>query len=204
MESEKKFKTVKKDVLASALFLIGILISYTGISQDVESPNNWNLAISEDGLRIQKADGADWFWLADTGWSLFQELNREDANFYFATRASQGYSVIQSVAVMGWNRKWNEENAFGDRPFIDDDASKPNEEFWQHADWLIKKAGDHGLYIALLPAWGDYWGNQATVEYARWITNRYEKYDNIIWVNGGDRIVGDHKRLFNQIGQSGR
>ncbi|MFA9392881.1 MAG: glycoside hydrolase family 140 protein [Prolixibacteraceae bacterium] len=202
MESEKKFKTVKKDILAGVLILIGLLMAYTGISQDVETSDNWKLEISDDGLHIQKANGADWFWLGDTGWSLFQELNREDAEFYFSARASQGYTVIQAVAVMGWNREWNEENAYGDCPFIDDNVSKPNEEFWKHADWLIKKARDYGLYIALLPAWGDYWGNQATVEYARWIMNRYKNNDNIIWVNGGDRIVGDDKHLFNQIGNA--
>lgn len=164
------------------------------------APANRRLVISEDHMRIQKADGTDWYWLGDTGWSLFQELNREDAEFYFSTRASQGFTVIQGVVVMGWNRDWNEQNAYGHRPFHGDDASDPNEEFWKHADWLINKANDYGLYLALLPAWGSYWGNEATVEYAQWITNRYKDYDNIIWVNGGDRKVDDATGLFNQIG----
>ena len=162
--------------------------------------DNWKLAISEDGLRIQKSNGTDWFWLGDTAWSLFQELNREDAEYYFSTRASQGFNVIQAVIVMGWGRRWNYPNAYGDQPFLDDDSNNPNEDFWQHADWLIKEAQDYGLYIALLPAWGSYWGKLATVEYARWVTNRYKDYNNIIWVNGGDRTVRDDKELFNQIG----
>jgi len=164
------------------------------------SPDQWRLAISEDGMRIQKADGTDWYWLGDTGWSLFQELNREDAEFYFSTRASQGFTVIQAVVTMGWNRRWNDINAYGHPPFHNGEVSNPNVEFWQHADWLIKKARDYGLYLALLPAWGSYWGKQATVEYAVWITNRYKDYDNIIWVNGGDRKVDGSKELFNQIG----
>lgn len=165
--------------------------------------NEWKLVISEDGRRIRKADGTDWFWLGDTGWSLFQELNREDAEFYFSTRAAQGFTVIQAVVVMGWNRDWNDENAYGNLPFHDGDASQPNEAFWQHADWLINKARDYGLYMALLPAWGSFWGDQATLEYARWITNRYKDYDNIIWVNGGDRKVEDAATvmLFNKIGE---
>ena len=159
------------------------------------------LSISADGLRIEKSNGTDWFWLGDTGWSLFQELNREDAEYYFATRASQGFTVIQAVAIMGWNRDWNDTNAYGHRPFKDGDTNYPNEEFWQHVDWLVKKAQDYGLYVALLPAWGSYWGNQATLDYAQWITNRYREYENIIWVNGGDRKVGEDKELFNQIGR---
>jgi hypothetical protein len=151
-------------------------------------------------MRIQKVNGTDWYWLGDTGWSLFQELNREDADFYFSTRASQGFTVLQAVVVMGWNRDWNDQNAYGHRPFHNVDAGDPNEDFWIHADWLINKAKDYGLYMALLPAWGSYWGNEATLAYARWITNRYQDYDNIIWVNGGDRKVDDATGLFNQIG----
>ncbi|MFC1634313.1 DUF4038 domain-containing protein [Planctomycetota bacterium] len=78
-------------------------------------PDNWKLAVSEDGMRIQKADGSDWYWLGDTAWSLFQELNREDAEAYFSIRASQGFTVIQAVVVMGWNRDWNDKNAYGQR-----------------------------------------------------------------------------------------
>ena len=100
---------------------------------------------------------------------------------------------------MGWNRDWNDENAYGHPPFFEGDASRPNEAFWQHADWLINKARDHGLYMALLPAWGSYWGDEAIIEYAQWITNRYKDYENIIWVNGGDRKVGEDKELFNQV-----
>jgi hypothetical protein len=164
------------------------------------TPDNWGLVISGDGLRIQKADGSDWCWLGDTAWSLFQELNREDAEYYFSTRASQGFTVIQAVVVMGWNREWNDKNAYGHRPFQGGNAGRPNEDFWKHADWLIKKAREYGLYVAILPAWGSYWGRQATVEYARWITNRCKDYDNIIWINGGDRKVGRAKALFNEIG----
>ena len=162
--------------------------------------DNWTLKISSDGMRIQKANGSYWFWLGDTGWSLFQELKREDADYYFSTRASQGFTVIQAVVVMGWSRDWNDANAYGHRPFHNGDANNPNEMFWQHADWLIKKAMEYELYVALLPAWGSYWGDHATIEYAQWITNRYREYDNIIWVNGGDRKVGDDQDLFNQIG----
>lgn len=186
-----------KTILLVGVFFIGFQIavpSYNSIA------DNWTLEISLDNLRIQKANGSDWFWLGDTGWSLFQELNREDADYYFSTRASQGFTVIQAVVIMGWSRGWNEANAYGHRPFHYGDASKPNEKFWQHTDWLIKKASEYGLYLALLPSWGSYWGEQATIEYAQWITNRYRDYNNIIWVNGGDRKVGDDHNLFNQLG----
>jgi hypothetical protein len=187
------------------IILVSLLIlSYSGISIQAQFRNSGKysgLSISEDGLRIERSDGTDWFWLGDTGWSLFQELNREDADYYFSNRASQGFTVIQAVGVMGWSRDWNDENAYGHSPFHNGDASKPNEEFWKHADWLINKAKEYGLYVAFLPAWGSYWGKQATVEYAQWVTNRYKDYHNIVWVNGGDRKVGDDTELFNKLGR---
>jgi len=224
MKSEKKIQMIKEITLATALLLTGLLTALPGNTQCAEARDagidtvsfkneaqsnttaqaathdNWRLVISEDGLRVKKANGSDWYWLGDTSWSLFQELNREDAELYFSIRASQGFTVIQAVVVMGWNRGWNDENAYGHRPFHDGDAGNPNESFWQHADWLINRAKEYGLYVALLPAWGSYWGNQATVEYAQWITNHYKDYDNIIWVNGGDRKAGSAEGLFNQIG----
>ena len=224
MKSEKKIQLIRRITLATALVITGFLTFVPGNAQSAEArdagvgaitlkspaqsstaaqaatPDNWRLIISDDGLRIQKADGSDWYWLGDTAWSLFQELNREDAGLYFSTRASQGFTVIQAVVVMGWNRGWNDENAYDHRPFHDGDVGNPNEAFWEHVDWLINRAQEHGLYMALLPAWGSYWGKQATVEYAQWITNRYKDYDNVIWVNGGDRNVGSAEGLFNQIG----
>ena len=64
-----------------AMLLVGNQIAKTSpISNTLES-NKWTLVISQDKMRIQKADGSDWFWLGDTGWSLFQELNREEAEY---------------------------------------------------------------------------------------------------------------------------
>ncbi len=132
MESNEKIQSIETITLATTLFLTGLLAASPGNAQYAEARDasidavafksgaqsraaaqtatrdNWRLVISEDGLRIQKADGSDWYWLGDTAWSLFQELNREDAELYFSTRASQGFTVIQAVVVMGWNRDWND------------------------------------------------------------------------------------------------
>ena len=49
-------------------------------------------------------DGKPFFWLGDTAWNLFQIPNREDAELYLATRAKQGFTVIQAGIVMGEER----------------------------------------------------------------------------------------------------
>lgn len=165
-------------------------------------PDNWKLVVSDDGRRIQKADGSDWLWLGDTVWALFIRLNREEIDDYLRRRAEQRFTVIQTVAVMGYSFPWNAPNAYGEVPFIDGDESRPNDRFWEHADYIIDRARHFGLYVALLPAWGSFWGEHATPVYARWIAQRYRGRDNVIWVNGGDRKVDsdEDRRMFNEIG----
>ena len=84
------------------------------------------------------------------------------------------------------------------RPDIKDG---PDNDYWDHVDWIIDKAAEKGIYIGLLPTWGDKldkkWGvgpeifdvNNAKV-YGVWIANRYKDKPNIIWINGGDRPGG--------------
>ena len=39
------------------------------------------------------------FWLGDTAWMLFQQLDLEEAYVYLRNRKEKGYTVIQSVFV---------------------------------------------------------------------------------------------------------
>jgi hypothetical protein len=31
----------------------------------------------------------------------------------------------------------------------------PNNDYWDHFDYIVKRAGSLGMYIGLLPTWGD-------------------------------------------------
>jgi hypothetical protein len=187
------------------------------LAWSTESPRSgvpWALEISNDGRRIQRSDGSDWFWLADTAWSLFARLDRGDVDYYMARRAQGGFTVIQAVVLMGYNHLWNEPNVYGDRPFINDDPTRPDtrgrSNFWTHADYIVDSAAEHGLYIAILPMWGYYVNGQfdteirftraSAVEYATWIARRYRNRPNVIWVNGGDVDGGKGIATFKAIG----
>ncbi len=69
-------------------------------------------------------------------------------------------------------------------------------------DKVIKMAEAKGLYIGLLPTWGDkvdkQWGTGPEIftpayarAYGEWLGKRYKNFKNIIWINGGDRWGGD-------------
>lgn len=143
-------------------------------------------------------DGKPFYWLADTGWELFQRLTKEEADQYLKRRSEQGFTVIQ-VVVLAELDGLHTPNAYGDKPLIGDDLTKPNEAYFKQVDYVVDKANESHLNIAMLPTWGDKvykdsWGvgpvifNTPNAKiYGEWIGNRYKNKTNIRWVLGGDR-----------------
>jgi hypothetical protein len=156
------------------------------------------LRVSENKRFLQTEEGKPFFWLGDTAWELFHRLTREDAGKYLKNRADKGFTVIQAV-VLAELDGLHTPNPYGEIPLENDDPTKPREAYFQHVDFIIRKAEQLGLHIALLPTWGDKvfkstWGKGPEIfhvdnakAYGQWIGNRYKNQKNIIWVLGGDR-----------------
>lgn len=159
------------------------------------------LIVSENKRFLVFEDGTPFFYLGDTGWELFHRLNKEETEKYLENRRAKGFTVIQAVALAELDGL-NTPNAEGNKPLIDNDPLKPNEAYFAHVDWVIKKAEEKGIFIGLLPTWGDKvdpatWGKgpkifnkENSYKYGQWIGNRYKNSPNIIWINGGDRDGG--------------
>src|SRR5690606_16079130 len=138
------------------------------------------------------------FWLGDTAWELFHRLNKDEVKLYFKDRCSKGFNVIQSV-ILAELDGLDSANAYGDKPLMNRDPAQPNEAYFNHVDYIIALAESLGLYMAVLPTWGDKfnkaWGQgpeiftpENAAEYGEFLGNRYANAKNIIWVMGGDRI----------------
>lgn len=165
------------------------------------------LKISQDRRYLVTGASQPFFWLGDTAWELIHRLNREEILFYLKDRASKGFNVVQTV-ILAELDGLDTPNAYGHKPLIDHDPEKPNDAYFQFVDQIIQWAGEWGIYIALLPTWGDKfnkaWGlgpEIFTVEnagkYGEYLGKRYAIYPNIVWVMGGDRIPGNenHYRI---------
>lgn len=163
------------------------------------------LKVSEDKRHlVTAADGKPFFWLGDTAWELFHRLNREEAVQYLQNRAELGFTVIQAVAVAELEGL-NTPNAYGHQPFIDRDPTKlavkdgPENDYWDHVDFIVSKANALSLTIGFLPTWGDKWRGKAgegevvftpdsAAVYGEWLGRRY-KDKGLVWILGGDRPV---------------
>lgn len=179
--------TLNKNIIIT--IFIFCLFSTMGLAQ---------LQVSQNKRFLQTADGKPFFWLGDTAWELFHRLNRDEATMYLKNRADKGFTVIQAV-VLAELDGLHDPNPYGELPLENDDPTKPREAYFQHVDFIVKKAAEFGIYIGMLPTWGDKvfknrWGMGPEIfnvenarVYGKWIGNRYKNEKNIIWILGGDR-----------------
>jgi len=155
------------------------------------------LKVSINGHYLEFEDGTPFFWLGDTGWELFHRLKLDEINLYLENRQKKGFNVIQ-VAVLAEMDGLIKPNQYGDVPLQSLDPTTPNEKYFQLVDTVVKMAASKGLYMGLLPTWGDkvskFWGKGPVVfnptnaySYGLWIGKRYKNSSNLIWILGGDR-----------------
>jgi len=174
-------------------------LALLGIATFAQQPfSHGRLKVSENQRFLVHQDGTPFFWLGDTAWELFHRLNREEANLYLKHRAAQGFTVVQAV-VLAELDGLNVPNALGNTPLKDNDPAQPNEAYFAHVDFVVDKAAEYGIVIAMLPTWGDKvrkdtWGKGPEIfsvnnagSYGEWLSKRYKNRENIVWVLGGDR-----------------
>jgi len=154
------------------------------------------LRVTENGRYLEYKDGSPFFYLGDTAWELFHRLTREEADRYLADRAAKGFTVIQAV-VLAELDGLETPNAYGHKPLINNDPTMPNEDYFQHVDYVVNKARELGLFIGMLPTWGKYWKtgsgvfNPANARiYGRFLGLRYKEAP-IVWILGGDHNPAD-------------
>jgi Protein of unknown function (DUF4038)/Putative collagen-binding domain of a collagenase len=163
------------------------------------------LRVSADGHFMEKENGEPFFWLGDTAWRLFANLDSTEIKQYFKQRKEQGFNVIQCSLLHGGIQ---EKNAYGEMAFHEKNLDKPNEKFWKNIDYVLQKGTESGFYMAILPAWGRTYTETlpkdsaivkvfefdtvGVYKFGKFVGNRYKNYKNIIWVLGGDAYAKRH------------
>lgn len=166
------------------------------------------LAIDQSRRYLQMSDGTPFHWIGDTAWELFHKLNCEEAIWYLTERAKQGFTVIQAV-ILAECDGLHTPNAYGRLPLRMDtnglpDPTKPDctgkYSYFDHVETILCAAESRGLYMAVLPTWGDKWNRKWGVgpeiftpenafQYGKWLAARLCHHDNLIWLLGGDRPI---------------
>lgn len=194
------------------VFLLGLLAAGCSMDKKAEQKTG-KLKVSENGRYLVRENGEPFFWLGDTGWLLFGKLSREEADKYLDDRSKKGFNVIQVMVL----HTVPTVNFYGDTAMVNKDVAKPKVtqgndpkdsvqyDFWDHVDYMVDKAAEKGLYMALVPVWGSNVKSglvnqkQAAV-YAKFLADRYKNRPNIIWLNGGDIKGSDSLEVWKTIG----
>ena len=185
-----------RSILAvTAIVLIGVGAETNGRQSAEPLPR---LKVSDNKHFLVVEDGRPFFWLGDTAWELFHRSTREDADRYLRNRAERRFTVIQAVALAEMDGL-TVPNAYGQTPLRNNDPAQPNEAYFAHVDWIVRRANALGLYVGFLPTWGDKWNRKWGVgpeiftpanaeQYGEWLGRRYRDA-GLIWILGGDRPI---------------
>lgn len=163
------------------------------IEEEEKTMKDWKkdrLHVSENGKYLMEGE-RPFFWLGDTAWLMLHKLSEEEARIYLRNRKEKGFNVIQTVLIHSLpNRKtgvdMEEQSDFRD-------ARDP--EYWDFVERVLGIARELELYVGLLPAWGSLVKSriltrEAMETYADFLGKRFQKWDNLIWILGGD-VRGD-------------
>lgn len=186
------------------------LFALLAIISSAASAEPDRLRVSGNGRHLVHADGRPFFYLGDTAWELFHRLNREDALHYLDDRSRKGFTVIEAVALAEFEGL-TEPNRYGELPLESNDPARPRDAYFQHVDFVVKAAAERGLWVGLLPTWGDKvnkkWGQGPEIftpenarSYGEFLGKRYRELP-IIWILGGDRPVENdtHRAIWREL-----
>jgi hypothetical protein len=177
--------------------------------------------VSANARHLECADGTPFLWIGDTAWELTHRLTRDEIEHYLQTRAKQGFTVIQTVILAeldGLNTPTPEGLLPLELETPELETLKPNPDYLEKIDWMLQRALEHGLTVALLPTWGDkvqrWWGvgpeilapendgaNRARA-FGKLIAERFKHATNLVWVVGGDRGARAHTMFPDQGGEA--
>ena len=141
------------------------------------------------------------FWLGDTAWALWTTMHHNQVTYYLDDAKAKGFNIIQVFLTTAWSGNGDSgENAFGESPFINNDPTRLNPEYFDFAEWVIEQASQRGLYVAIMfgepgrardsrvpyPIAND----QEGYDYGHAVGERLRKQtleNKIIWIGGQDR-----------------
>ncbi len=190
---------------ATAALALALLPS-AARAQPAASPTADPVRVGADHRSLLDASGRPFFYLADTAWELFHRLDRDEAEEYLRTRASQRFTVIQAVVLAEYGGL-DQPNPYGHLPLVDRDPGRPVEAYFEHVDFVVRRAEALGLVVGMLPTWGDKWNKkwgqgpeiftpENADRFGEFLGKRYRDRP-IIWILGGDRPVESdrHRRV---------
>lgn len=162
------------------------------------------LRASDNGRYFVDRENKPFLINGDTAWSLIGQVSREDADAYLRNCAEMGINSVIATLVESCYASLAPANFYGAVPFAEPGKlSTPQEGYFAHADWVIRRAAEYGILVVLAPAYlgccDDGYAQELREKnsledaqcYGEWVGRRYREYANIVCVWGNDLNPGD-------------
>jgi len=190
--------------LAALVASFTISVLHPGLAGPRPQERIAQLRVSSNQRYLVDQNNNPFLMQGDAAWSLIVGLNQTEVEEYLKNRRDKGFNTVMVELIEHKFCKKPPLNVAGDAPFkTPGDFSTPNEKYFAHADWVIRKAAENGIQVLLYPIYLGYkgtdegWveealanGPEKCLDYGRYLGKRYKDFDNIIWLMGGDRHPG--------------
>jgi hypothetical protein len=157
------------------------------------------LRVGSDHRHLVEQNGTPFLIQGDAPWSIISGLTREEEEQYLENRRQKGFNSI--IVNLIEHKFHGPVDRYGEGPFTTPgDFSTPNEKYFEHADWVLRKAAEKGIQVFLAPIYLGYihtdegWVEEALANgpekcraWGRYVGRRYRDFDNLVWLIGGDR-----------------
>ncbi len=181
-----------------------------------QRPPKYPLKVGSNRRFLVDQNNVPFLLQGDAPWSLFVGISKEDVELYLENRSKKRFNSLLVNLLEHKFCRDPPKNFYGESPFTTPgDFSTPNEKYFEHVDWVIRKAASTGIQILLCPIFlgvprgdgSEGWYNELVaqkpvncLEYGTYLGKKYAGFDNIIWSLGADRNpVGDALERMNLI-----
>ncbi|TXR48333.1 DUF4038 domain-containing protein [Phyllobacterium endophyticum] len=192
-------------------YLLLVMLILMPLSVHAEG-TKFPLRVAENRRYLEDATGKPFLITGEAAWSLIGDLSREDADKYLADRQRRGFNTLLVSLIEHRFSRNAPRNFYKRAPFlVEGDFTKPNESYFNDADWILNRARERGFLVLLVPSYlgsgggPEGWfrevqaaGPEAMRTYGRYLGERFRKYPNIVWVQGGDYDTPD-KSLVDEL-----
>lgn len=202
MQSQEKLDARHRNNRTGFVALIvGLLVSSVlGTAEPV-----YPLKISANNRYLVDQKNEPFLLQGDAGWSLIVAASEPEVDEYLKNRRQKGFNTVMVNLIEHRFSKHPPLDLDGEAPFTTPgDLTTPNEKYFAHVDWVIRKAAENGIQVLLFPIYLGYKGTdegwitelaklppEKCLEYGQYLGKRYKDFDNILWVMGGDRDPRD-------------
>ena len=123
-------------------------------SVETQAATVFPLSIRPGERYLVDAVGRPFLLHGDTAWSLIAQLTREDAELYLDDRRARGFNTLLVNLIESRFATNAPANAYGQPPFLQPgEYDAPNEAYFRHADWVLRRAAAKGFLVLLTPSY---------------------------------------------------